>query len=598
MPTPGIHPFTRFTRAQRRGSGARYGVLFAVIAVLFLGLIASQLMVSHRAARATAITTATNLSLVLESKLSADLRAAERNVTMIAREIDHDAMRSESAAPYRQRLNHWLQSHVGEVTAALALRVFDTNGDWLYSSQADDRAINIADRAFFQQLRNDPAQGTVFSEVATGRLSKRTTLWMARAVQDDEGRFLGVAVNAIDVQALYDQFAQLELGTDGLVVMRRLETGAMIVRYPDPVKVDNQPVPDIPIRVAYLTQGTSGFIDILSPIDGIRRILAYRRVGEFPFLIAVGIADAEYLAQWRRDSLMTLLASGLFLAVLVLVSIKLARAEQRRDASEAELERHRDHLEHLVEARTAALAIAKEAAESANRAKTAFLANMSHELRTPMNAIMGMNALARRRACDSKQIEQLEQLDKASRHLLELIDDILAFSNVESEQFTLQERDLDVERLVMEQVALVRASALEKGLSLLSECDPALAERRLQGDAVSLGQILLNLIENAIKFTPSGSVCVRARLIESDTAQAVICFEVQDTGIGIAPEDQKRIFEAFEQADNSNTRRYGGTGLGLAISRRLVKRMGGEIGVESQVGEGSTFWFRVRFASA
>lgn len=593
MPMPGITLFTRLTFARRFGACARHGVLFTVIAALFIGLIAYQLSISHHAARSAAIVNANNLVSILESKLDVELRAAERTVTMFAQEIDPEAMRPESAERYRARMTDWLRLHGSEIETASALRVFAANGDRLYSSLGDEPTINIADRPFFQSLASDPAQGTLFSEVGVGRLSGRPTMWVTRAFQDPEGRFLGVAVSAIDVQALYEQFGRIDLGAKGLVVMRRLETGAMIARYPDSVVVDNRPMPDIPIRRAYLEQGTNGFIDILSPIDGIQRILAYRRIGDFPFLIAVGISEAEYLASWRRDSLMTLLASGCFLTILGLVFLRLARSERRRDQSEAELARHRDHLEQLVEARTAALAIAKEAAESASRAKTAFLANMSHELRTPMNAIMGMNALAQRRASDSRQIGQLEQIDRAARHLLNLIDDILAFASVESKQFTLEARDLDVGRLVMEQVALMRENAQEKGLTLLADCDPALVGRPLRGDPVRLGQILLNLIDNAIKFTSVGSVSVRARLIESLTGRAIVRFEVQDSGIGIAPEAHKRIFGAFEQADNSSTRCYGGTGLGLAISQRLVERMGGEIGVESQEGQGSTFWFKL-----
>jgi signal transduction histidine kinase len=574
----------------------RYGVLFAIIATLFLELIAYQLVISHRAARSAAIVNATNLVTILESKLEVELRAAERTVTLFAREIEPETMRSESAEHYRPRMTDWLRVHRSEITTASALRVFAANGDLLYSSLSDEPPINIADRPFFQRLASDPAQGTLFTDVAIGRLSGRPTMWVARAVQDAAGGFLGVAFTAIDVQALHEQFGQIELGANGLVVMRRLETGAMVVRYPGPIVIDNRPAPDIPIRRAYFDQETNGFIDILSPIDGVQRILAYRRIGDFPFLIGVGIADVEYLAQWRRDSLMTLLASGFFLAILGLVFLRLARSERRRDRSEAELERHRDHLEQLVEARTAALSIAKEAAETANRAKTAFLANMSHELRTPMNAIMGMNMLAQRRATDPKQIDQLAQVDRSSRHLLALIEAILAFSRVESEPFTLEEHAFEVEPLVMEQVDLGRTSALDKGLELLTECDPALVGMRLLGDPQRLGQILLSLIDNAIKYTPEGWVCVRTRLVAADPQRAIVRFEVQDTGIGIAPEVRGRIFDAFEQADNSSTRCYGGTGLGLAISQRLLERMGGEIRVESRVGEGSTFWFNVALA--
>ncbi|MBL8452629.1 MAG: response regulator [Zoogloea sp.] len=269
-----------------------------------------------------------------------------------------------------------------------------------------------------------------------------------------------------------------------------------------------------------------------------------------------------------------------------------------RKQLDAELALHRRHLEDLVVERTAALSIAKEVAESASRAKSAFLANMSHELRTPMNGIMGMTDLALRRATDPKQVQQLQMARQASRHLLTVINDILDISKIEAERLTLERVDFTLAEVLDSLTALIAPTAAAKGLSVEVDIAAALAGRRLNGDPVRLGQILLNLVSNAVKFTHRGGVTVRVLTPEGEGGSPLVRFEVRDTGIGIPAEDQKRLFLAFEQSDNSTTRKYGGTGLGLTISKRLTQLMGGSIGVDSVPGAGSVFWFAVPLAAA
>ncbi len=276
----------------------------------------------------------------------------------------------------------------------------------------------------------------------------------------------------------------------------------------------------------------------------------------------------------------------------------IVRDISHRKAAEAELQKYQDHLENLVNIRTADLSVAKEAAEAASRAKSTFLANMSHELRTPMNAIMGMTGLARRQADNPKLIDKFDKIDHASKHLLHVINDILDISKIEAERLTLEQVDFKVDDTLENLRILIQQKAAEKGLLLRFDFPEELASRSFQGDPLRLGQVLLNLASNAIKFTDAGSINVQVRLRDESSSHALLRFEVRDTGIGIGPQDQKRLFTAFEQADGSTTRKYGGTGLGLAISKRLVQMMGGDIGVESQPGSGSTFWFTVRLIKA
>jgi signal transduction histidine kinase len=219
---------------------------------------------------------------------------------------------------------------------------------------------------------------------------------------------------------------------------------------------------------------------------------------------------------------------------------------------------------------------------------------MSHELRTPMNGIMGMTALALRRATDPKQADQLTKVTQAAQRLLGIINDILDLSKIEAERLSLEQISFNLGSVLENMNSLIRQKAVEKGLKLLIEIAPDLARQPLQGDPLRLGQILLNLAGNALKFTAQGYVAVRVLRVADHLADVLLRCEVQDSGIGISAEDQRRLFTAFEQADGSTTRKYGGTGLGLAISKRLAQMMGGVIGVDSQVGAGSIFWFTLR----
>ncbi len=269
-----------------------------------------------------------------------------------------------------------------------------------------------------------------------------------------------------------------------------------------------------------------------------------------------------------------------------------------RKATEAELDTYRHHLEQLVATRTTELAAAKDAAEAANHAKSTFLSNMSHELRTPMNGVMGMVEMALRRATDPQQIDWLNKSKHSAQLLLAVINDILDISKIEAGRLTIEAVSFKFGAVLENLLSLLGHKAQEKQIKLLVDLDPEVPRMPFLGDPLRLGQILINLTGNALKFTDHGSITLRARLLDDSPEGVLLRIEVADTGIGIAPEDQKRLFTAFEQADGSMTRKYGGTGLGLVISKRLIRLMGGEIGLESTPGAGSTFWFTVRLGKS
>ena len=245
-------------------------------------------------------------------------------------------------------------------------------------------------------------------------------------------------------------------------------------------------------------------------------------------------------------------------------------------------------LEARISERTAELAAAKLAAEQASLAKSTFLANMSHEIRTPMNAIIGLSHLLRREISDPRPLARLDKIGNAAQHLLGIINDILDLSKIEAGKLALDHIDFSLDQVLLGVADMVRDRATAKDLELIVDTDHL--PQSLHGDGNRLGQIILNFVSNAVKFTERGQVLLRCRIAEERADELLIRFEVSDTGVGLTPEQQTHLFQAFEQGDVTTTRKHGGTGLGLAISKRLAELMGGGVGCQSEVGRGSTFW--------
>lgn len=794
------------------------------------------------------------LALVIASSFNHTLEGVEHALRL----IQHESGRADPSADptgtpdsgAAQQFEQLLGHLHGSLALSTGIRIFDAQGQLLHTSVRNEPAFTIADRRYFERMRTDPGRDTFYSEVLMGRAAQRPVMVATRALRSPTGVFQGVAQVAIDLALLQAELRRLEANPDDAISIRRLDSGAKIVRLPGSLSLDNLPRLDLPGRQA-LNTGPHDEVSAETPsvIDGVVRMYTHRRVGTFPFYVSVGQVQERYLGAWRSKLRVYLVMLGLLAGVLLMthhlqrrhlaslaasearfqaifdvspmpmivmrpddrtqhlnpafvrtlgytlddiptqeawlrraypdpsyrdwveqawasrmIDVQASAAEfrplevrvrtatdttldmvatstqlpgephaaqlitlfditERKQAEQAlaalthryqllfesspdayllmdanqgvvvdcnhavetmmrgpreriigctpaqlspplqpdgrrsdeasralvermaregdchfewmhrrcdgtdfwvevgvsrvlidrqpllmgswrditerkrleqELAGYRDHLEQLVERRTLELAIARDAAEAANKAKSAFLSTVSHELRTPLTGIMGTLALARRRVADPKLQEYLDIADRSSHHLLALIKDLLEMSRIEADRMALEDTDFQLADLLREVADAVAGPARDKGLALAFEVPAALGRLHFRGDVRRLAQVLINLTGNAVKFTAQGSVRVSVTGDgDAPQAPARLRFAVTDTGIGIRPDDLRRIFEPFEQADNSATRRFDGTGLGLFISQKLVRAMGGEIQVESQAGQGSTFHFEV-----
>jgi len=492
---------------------------------------------------------------------------AERAIADTDRILNFLAFDIGRLGPDHPKLADVLRNATSGSNLLLQLSYTDASGALIETSVDGPVAgVNLADREHFLVHQQGKISGLFISRPVFGRASGKWSLQLSRRISAPDGSFAGIMVASLDPFYFSHTFDDLDIGRRGLVAMFGRD-GILRARSGLGTKIIGRDVSGtLPYRAA--ATAPQGFVVDVSPVDGVRRLLSYRSVAGYPLIVVAGFDEAEFLAGSLALRKVYIGGAGAATAMLLMLALLVGWQARVQDQ-------------------------AREIAEHANRMKSEFLATISHEIRTPINGVLGMLALLEDGDIAADQRHQAAMARRSAEGLLVLLDDILDFSKLEAGKVVVDAGDCDPAQIADAAVDLLRPQAEGKGLALSVHIGPSVPEAVLT-DPTPLRQILFNLVGNAIKFTASGQVGVRAqRGAELPDGRFMLEFEVEDTGIGIAPEIIPTLFRHFTQADGSITRKHGGTGLGLAISKRLCELLGGGISVSSTPGKGSVFRFAI-----